>query len=95
MPASEININSILSISARESIDWAELRKESSKLLPVKFKRNYGIAGDENKGKNGKRRETCYRGGRNTHPSVVMVTMVYQNAEGMEVKVVSSTFFSA
>nr|CAD7400140.1 unnamed protein product [Timema poppensis] len=30
-----------------------------------------------------------------TYPSVVIVTMVYQNAAGMEVKLVSSTFFSA
>ena len=39
--------------------------------------------------------EECGRGACNTHPSVVMVTNVYQNAEGMDVKVVSSTFFSA
>lgn len=31
----------------------------------------------------------------NTHPSVVIVTMVYQKAAGIEVKLVTSTFFSA
>ena len=30
-----------------------------------------------------------------TYPRVVMVTMVYQKAAGMEVKLVPSTFFSA
>jgi len=30
-----------------------------------------------------------------TYPSVVIVTMVYQKAAGIEVKVVPSTFFSA
>lgn len=30
-----------------------------------------------------------------TYPSVVMVTIVYQNAAGIEVKLVPSTFFSA
>ena len=30
-----------------------------------------------------------------TYPSVVMVTIVYQKAAGMEVKLVPSTFFSA
>ena len=34
-------------------------------------------------------------GGCRTYPSVVMVTMVYQKAAGMEVKLVPSTFFSA
>ena len=29
-----------------------------------------------------------------TYPRVVMVTMVYQNADGMDVNVVSGTFFS-
>jgi len=30
-----------------------------------------------------------------THPKVVIVTMVYQNAAGMDVKLVPYTFFSA
>lgn len=30
-----------------------------------------------------------------THPRVVMVTMVYQKAAGMDVKLVSCSFFSA
>lgn len=34
-------------------------------------------------------------GGKETHPKVVIVTMVYQNAAGIEVKFVPSTFFSA